>query len=71
MGDKRIRIERCNIDEGNKKIFPPAWLIYLLPIPFQSDMRLRAIEFVQQRLTRSVKFQDVDLAKELKKLFDE
>ncbi len=34
-------------------------------------MRLRAIEFVQQKATKSSKFQDVDLAKELKKLFDE
>ena len=35
------------------------------------DMRLRAIEFVQQKASRSTKFQDVDLAKELKKLFDD
>ena len=35
------------------------------------DMRLKAIEFVQNRASRSSKFQDNDLAKELKKLFDE
>ena len=35
------------------------------------DMRRRAIEFVQQKASRSTKFQDVDLAKELKKLFDD
>ena len=38
---------------------------------FYLDMRLRAIEFVQQKASRSTKFQDVDLAKELKKLFDD
>lgn len=41
MGDKRIRIEKCNIDEGKSKshflIFVFAWI----------DMRLKAIEFVQ------------------------
>ena len=35
------------------------------------DMRLKAIEFVQLKASRSTKFQDVDLAKELKKLFDD
>ena len=34
-------------------------------------MRLKAIEFVQNRASRSSKFQDNDLAKELKKVFDE
>lgn len=41
------------------------WLLVLL------DMRLKAIEFVLQKVSRTTKFQDVDLAKELKKLFDE
>ena len=43
----------------------------LIFIFFDLDMRLRAIEFVQQKASRSTKFQDVDLAKELKKLFDD
>lgn len=65
MGDKRIRIEKSNIDEGK---------YFLLPVHLHcptSDMRLKAIEFVQQKASRSTKFQDVDLAKELKKLFDD
>jgi len=41
------------------------WLLVLL------DMRLKAIEFVLQKVSRTTKFQDVDLAKELKKLFDD
>ena len=69
MGDKRIRIEKCNLHEGKNhqtnnlknQLIQLCWL----------DMRLRAIEFVQQKATKSSKFQDVDLAKELKKLFDE
>ena len=34
-------------------------------------MRLKAIEFTQTKLSRSSKFNDVDLAKDLKRLFDE
>ena len=66
MGDKRIRIEKSNIDEG--KWQKPATVNFHF---FDLDMRLRAIEFVQQKASRSTKFQDVDLAKELKKLFDD
>ena len=70
MGDKRIRIEKSNIDEGK---WPKSATVRfdqfcLLP---DIDMRLKAIEFVQQKASRSTKFQDVDLAKELKKLFDD
>ena len=77
MGDRRIRIEKSQIAEGKfwqidqniqnlkiDKIIDRDFFICL-------DMRLKAIEFVQQRASRSAKFQDVDLAKELKKLFDE
>ena len=66
MGDKRIRIEKSNIDEG--KWQKPTTVNSHF---FDLDMRLRAIEFVQQKASRSTKFQDVDLAKELKKLFDD
>lgn len=34
-------------------------------------MRLKAIEYVLQKGAKSGKIQDVDLAKELKKVFDE
>lgn len=50
---------------GGKNLQP---LIFII---LDIDMRLRAIEFVQQKASRSTKFQDVDLAKELKKLFDD
>ena len=65
MGDKRIRIEKCNIDEGKFNSH------FLIAVFVWIDMRLKAIEFVQQKVTRTSKFQDVDLAKELKKTFDE
>ena len=35
------------------------------------DLRLSAIEFVQTKAQKSGKIQDVDLAKDLKRLFDE
>ena len=47
MGDKRIRIEKSNIDEGKLNI--PTTLNNSLTrfLVFLSDMRLRAVEFVQ------------------------
>ena len=41
MGDKRIRIEKCNIDEGKFNSH------FLIAVFVWIDMRLKAIEFVQ------------------------
>ena len=64
MADKRINIEKSNIPEG-KKLSKYRWNWLWI------DMRLKAIEYVLQKGAKSGKIQDVDLAKELKKVFDE
>ena len=55
MGDKRIRIEKSNLDEG-KQLTKINRVLQNLIFNLCTDMRLKAIEFVQQRMQRSSKF---------------
>lgn len=60
MGDKKIKIEAYNMNEGNlHSIF--SFLIF-------PDMKLRAIEFVMSQ--EKSKTMELELAKGLKKDFD-
>lgn len=61
MGDKKIKIESYNMNEGNSFRF---WAIFNTLI----DMKLRAIEFVMSQ--EKSKTMELELAKGLKKDFD-
>ena len=70
MTDKKIRIEFCNISEGkflrNQEVSGVIQLVC-------SDMKLKAIEYVQQKVDKANGKlpADLELAKELKKCFDD